>query len=206
MVADRLSIYNGALRLLGERRLADLDEDREPRHNLDDIWDDGAVAFCLAQADWTFARRTLLMKPDPDATTQFGYQNAFTKPDDWARTSGYATDPYFYNVLTSFREETGVFFSDVNEFYLSFVSTDPQYGGDFSRWPIAFTRYVQGYMAGEMVKQPKQSAADVQVIEQKLEKRFHEAVEQCAASAPPAQLPSGSWVQARMGGRGGWRP
>ena len=38
MALDQLAIYNGALQLIGSRRLASLDEDRETRYELDEIW------------------------------------------------------------------------------------------------------------------------------------------------------------------------
>ena len=38
----RLQLYNSALLLLGERNLASLSENREPRRLLDHVWDTGA--------------------------------------------------------------------------------------------------------------------------------------------------------------------
>ena len=45
MALDKVGIYNDALILLGERRLSSISEAREPRYNLDAIWDIGAVDY-----------------------------------------------------------------------------------------------------------------------------------------------------------------
>ncbi len=47
LVTTKLQIFNGALRMCGERKLASLSEDRQPRRLLDDEWADGAVDYCL---------------------------------------------------------------------------------------------------------------------------------------------------------------
>jgi hypothetical protein len=41
MSASKLKLYNDALGILGERRLASLTENREPRRVLDEVWDAG---------------------------------------------------------------------------------------------------------------------------------------------------------------------
>ena len=58
-MTDKLSIYNGALSILGERRLASLTENREPRYKLDDVWDNNFVRRLLQMGQWQFAQRTV---------------------------------------------------------------------------------------------------------------------------------------------------
>ena len=58
-MTDRLSLYNDALLLCGERALTSLSEDREPRRLLDQIWNSGGVNVCLAEGQWFFAMRAL---------------------------------------------------------------------------------------------------------------------------------------------------
>ena len=45
-MTDKLTVYNETLGLLGERKLASLTEQREPRRVLDGFWDQ-TVAYCL---------------------------------------------------------------------------------------------------------------------------------------------------------------
>ena len=58
-MTDKLSIYNGALNILGERKLASETENREPRYQLDDIWDNDMVDRCLQMGQWNFAARSV---------------------------------------------------------------------------------------------------------------------------------------------------
>ena len=48
-MTTKLTLYNGALRLLGQTNIEDTDEAREPRYTLDDAYDKGAVKHCLEQ-------------------------------------------------------------------------------------------------------------------------------------------------------------
>src|SRR3546814_15520749 len=90
MTATQLSLYNGALRLCGEAKLANLTEDREPRYVLDDVWDDGALRHCLQQGLWNFAMRTVEAEYSPSVEPSFGFRRAFDKPIDWVRPAAMA--------------------------------------------------------------------------------------------------------------------
>jgi len=106
-VTDKLSLYNAALSHIGDRKLASLTEEREPRYVLDDIFDDGAIDYCLEQGLWSFATRTLEMDYTPSVEPDFGYRRGFQKPTDWLRTVALATDEYFKTPLTEYADETG---------------------------------------------------------------------------------------------------
>ena len=58
-MASKLILYNDALLLAGERSLANLSEDTEPRRLLDQVWNNGGVNLCLEEAQWEFAMRTV---------------------------------------------------------------------------------------------------------------------------------------------------
>ena len=47
-MADKLGVYNGILRELGESRLASLTEDRKPRHEIDNVYD-SLLEHCLEE-------------------------------------------------------------------------------------------------------------------------------------------------------------
>ena len=64
----QLRLYNGALMELGERSLAALTDNVEPRRLLDRVWADGAVNDCLSNGQWRFARRTLALQYDEYVT------------------------------------------------------------------------------------------------------------------------------------------
>ena len=50
MAIDKLSVYNNALILIGERTLTALTENREPRRLLDSSFDFDAINYCLEEA------------------------------------------------------------------------------------------------------------------------------------------------------------
>ena len=90
-MATKLGLFNSALRELGERKLSGLTEAREPRRVLDDVYD-STLKYCLENGAWNFAIRTIEVLPDAGVSTDFGYENAFTKPTDWLRTVGLSGD------------------------------------------------------------------------------------------------------------------
>ena len=106
-MTDRLSIYNGALMLAGERFLASLTEEREPRRLLDHVWDTGGLKACLEMGQWAFAMRTTQVDYDTSVEPGFGYHRAFVKPDDWVLTSAVCEDEFFRSPLLRYWDEAG---------------------------------------------------------------------------------------------------
>src|ERR1700722_15282983 len=89
---NQLFIYNEALGHLGERRLASLSENREPRRVLDNYWSDTG-AYCLSQGLWGFAKRTGQVDNDASLTPQFGFNYMFAIPADFVRVILVSTSP-----------------------------------------------------------------------------------------------------------------
>ena len=81
----QLKIYNAALGHLGERKIASLTENREPRRVLDDFYND-VVQYCLERGTWEFAARNVQIDASTSSSPPFGFTNAFVKPTDWVRT------------------------------------------------------------------------------------------------------------------------
>ena len=202
MTTTRLTLYNGALRLIGERKLASLTENREPRRVLDDAWDDGAVRFCLEQGLWNCAMRTIRIDYDPSVDPGFGYRFAFDKPEDWVRTAGVAEDEYFNAPLTRYTDEAGYWYSDLQTLYVRFVSDHASYGGDLSLWPQTLVKYVQGHLAEEICERITQHAEKLDGIQKKTKKRLTNARSKDAMNEGASFMPQGSWSAARQGG---WR-
>ena len=100
MANDQLGLYNQALYLLGERSLASLTENREPRRILDVVWR-GAVKFCLEQGQWKFALRTSKLTYSTDVIPTFGYSRAFERPTDCVRLSKMCSDEYLKTPLNA---------------------------------------------------------------------------------------------------------
>lgn len=197
-MATRLSIYNGALLVCGDRKLMSLSEVSDRRKVLDQVWDHGGVDTCLQAGLWNFASRSVQLDFDPDLARQFGYQNAFSKASDWIRTMAVCSDEYFNQPLNQYLDEGNFLFSDLTTIWVRYVSNDPDYGGDLSLWPENFTRYVELYFASRIVGRVVQSKEAKDEIRADLKAALNLTKSTDAMSEPTATLPVGSWSNARM--------
>lgn len=197
-MTTKLSLYNGALRVLGERKLASLSEDRLPRRLLDDVWDDGAVDYCLGQGDWTFATRTQMLEASNAIDPDFGYQYAFEKGSDWVETIAICSDEYFQNGILRYSDETDIIYCDLDTIYVKFTSNNSSYGGDYSLWPETFIDYVETYLASQICRTLQQKDFD----EKKLERVLREAKNKDMKRKPPQVLPLGVLASSRLGRAG----
>lgn len=200
-MADRLSIYNGALRLLGERPVT-LSENREPRHLLDDVWDGGGIKRCLAAGQWNWAARKVQMQWSASITPAFGYRRGFEAPTDIDRLLGVSSSADMTTPLTRYEFSNGIFYADLDDLYIRYVSNDPEYGADISMWPEWFAAFVEAHFASEIA--PKLTASDDKAARMLgvRQRRLEEAQSVDAMSGPSKRPPMGSWARARMGG--GW--
>lgn len=199
-MTTRLALYNGALLECGERDLASLSENREPRRLLDRVWDNGVVRYCLGRGQWKFAKRTIQMVPSTDIDPAFGYRHAFQQPEDFVRTIGLWSDEYLQAPLLQYQQEGTLWFADFEPLYLSYVSDASTHGGDLSLWSEEFARAVEIYLAARIVKKLTQSAEDEKFMLAKAGAAFREAASGDAMEGPTTFPPPGRWVQARHGG------
>lgn len=198
MAIDKLKLYTGALRLCGEGKVT-LTEEREPRRLLDDVWDEGAVRYCLEQGQWQFATRTVKVAASSSVSPTFGYRYAFLKDADWVRTISVSSDEYFTSEFTRYRDEANYLFADLDELYFAYVSDDDEYGGDFSLWPMSFSKFVMAYMAFEVAPRLTGVKVDMEKLERQMDKRLQEAQNKDGVNRPTQFLPQGSWNASRRG-------
>lgn len=198
-MASKLSVYNGALRLLGERRLASLTEDRSSRYEIDAAYDD-VLADCLEGGYWNFAMRSVEAEPDDDAAPQFGYTYAYSKPDDWVRTYTISANERFEPPLEDYQDENGYWFCDVEPLYIRYVSNDTDWGGNLGGWPRSFASYVEATLAVAVCLQITSSSEKLAEA-MKVQKRAKtHAKANDAMNEPSRPLATGSWVNSRDGG------
>lgn len=202
MAASKLSIYNGALTILGERKVT-LTENREPRYKLDDVWDNDFVDRVLEMGLWKFAKRVVELESSPSVTPSFGFQYAFDHPTDFIRTIALADDEYFDHPLTRYENEASWWFADVDKIYVAYVSNDSQWGNDFSLWPGTFTKMVEHYMAMEVAPRLTGIKISDEVLEKKFERWKRKAKATDAMEAPAKFPPKGGWARSRQGFRSG---
>lgn len=202
-MTDKLALYNGALRYLGERALASLTEDRKPRRLLDGVWADQAVDNCLKMGFWKFALRTRKLDYDPDVTPQFGHRYAFTLNSDsneydYLKTYMVATGEYFSpgSWLREYHREAGRIYCDLTVIYIRYVSNHPQYGGDMSEWSPEFVELVQAYLANKIAPS-LQNEKDQGSTFERFKQTKREALSSDAIEGPPMKRAMGNWVRAR---------
>ena len=134
-MTDKLTLYNLALAHLEERRIASLNEQREPRRVLDDFWS-SVTGYCLERKIWNFMLRTVRIDASSTVTPAFGFKFAFTIPNDWVRTRWVSTTPELQPPLNDYREETGYWFADFTPLFITYTSSDPLYGMNQTPIPI----------------------------------------------------------------------
>ena len=198
-MASRLSIYNGALRAIGERRLASLTEDRASRRELDDAYDD-VVANCLEMGFWKFAMRTVEIEPTSDAAPEFGYNYAYARPDDWLSTYNISADERFSTPLDDYHDEGEYIFCDVEPLYLRYVSNADDAGGNITNWPRSFVSYVELSLAYATALNITGSGETRETARKEAEKAKMQAKGKDAMRGAPGRIPEGTWVRSRDGG------
>jgi len=205
LATDRLKIYNGALLKCKLRPIANLTVNEEARRDLDYVWNNGGVEYCLEQGQWLFARRTSKFTPDTAITNEFGYQHSFAKPTDFVNTAAISLDEYFNTPFNQFADEHDFWYADAEPIYVKYTSKDANYGLNFARWPQTFTEYVEAYFASKVVGKLTGDDGREQAItapkKGMLDQALLIALNKNQQGEPARFLPQGSWTKARMGGK-----
>lgn len=204
-MATRLSLYNGALLILGSRKLASLTENREPRRVLDDIYNREGVRTVLSMGLWNFAMRTAQLDSSPSIEPDFGLRYAFDKATDWVRTAAMCSDEFFNEPLLDYNDERQFLYSDTDPIYAKWVSDDTDYGGDLSLWPANFTRLAEHWFAHQACERITQGRTKKLDIAAAMKAALAQASSTDAMDDPTKFLPPGSWSRARHRGMGGRR-
>jgi hypothetical protein len=199
-MTDKLSLYNGALREIGEVKLASLAEASERRYIIDDVFD-SSVQTCLESGFWNFAMRAMELNPDLNITPTFAYQFAFQQPNDWLATAGVYSDALEKQVLTDYVFEAGYWYASVEPIYVRIVSNDPDYGGNLGKWPQLFADYVKYHIAVKIC--PRVTNDEKRLTDLKAdERKARIAAENHNVMGLPARFPPyGSWVMSRSASR-----
>lgn len=195
-MADRLSIYRGTLRLLGPSNLASLTEDRPERHVLDGIWQD-AGDHILQSGLWNHAIRTVEMSYDEDVEPLFGYQHAFSHPDDYVRTASISGTADFREGLYDYETETSYWHANPDTIYVRYVSNDDAYGWNVGAWPPSIALAIQAYMAFESGLPISSDRGNRNDMYQLFEKRLAKAKILDAVDERVRQKPPGTWTRSR---------
>lgn len=204
-MATKLSLYNGALNVLGERKLATLTDNVESRKKLDDIYDNNFINRVLHMGQWNFAARTVELQASTTITPSFGFVYAFDKGTDWVRTMGVWQDEYMSTPLTNYSDESRYWFADLETLYIKYVSNDSQFGGDLTLWAPNFTEMVEHYLAMKVAPRLTGLVFSARELKADWKLTMIDAKATDAMEAPAKFAPQGAWARARQGFRSGER-
>lgn len=197
-MADRLSIYRDALRLLGNAAsLSSLTEVSPTRDALDDAWR-ASGDYLLEKGLWNFAIRTVEMQPDTDVDPLFGYDYVYAKPDDWVRTASISSTALFSEGIADYADESEYWHTSASPLYLRYVSNDDNYGWNVGRWRQSFSKALAAYLAfqcGLPISSDRGNRNDLYTLYEKLLK---EAKTLDAVDEKVQQRPAGRLVRARL--------
>lgn len=197
-MASKLELYNDALLILGERKLASLTEAREPRRALDDAYDK-SLDYCLEQGFFNFAMRAVQIDSSASVVPTFGYQYAFTKPTDFIRMYRQSANPQLDPPLLDIVDEPNYWFANIDPLYVKYVSDSTAYGKDLSLWPETFADYVAMRLALKTCKRITGKEPDDVLIKGEKKARV-DARGKDAMNEPPGFAPTGTWVGSRRRG------
>lgn len=207
MAASRLTLYNDALLLAGERALASLTEANEPRRLLDQIYNNQGIDACLEEGQWEFAMRTVRIDYDPGITPSYGFNRAFDKPTDWILTSGLCSDEFFRVPVLRYVDEAGFWYSDLDSLYVRYVSNDATYGYDMSKWPPSFKDFVAAHFASQLVLKTSNDESRLNMFINPANpmhsirgRALLKAKSKCAMASPTMLSAQGNWSKSRMRG------
>lgn len=201
-MTTKLLLYNNALGHIGERMLANLTEAREPRRRLDAVYDN-ALLYVLEQGWWKFAQRTIKLPFSASVTPAFGYERAYEKPIDYVRAYKIAQDEFLNIPLIEYSDEGGYWYGHDDDIYVTYISKDAAYGLDLSKWPPAFTLYVELYLALRIAPRLTPPEDVGRAGNNNLERMCRTALADAQAKdaiAGPVQFhPEGLWTSSRGG-------
>ena len=195
--ASWLRVYNDALGILGLDEVVTDDDDSVRRSALDTAIDSNLVEFMLGDIAWNWAITSAKILQNPSLETDWGWKFSFDKPADLHRLDGVFFDEYFQRPLKTYIDEGDTFFSDVDEMYIKYVSTEHLTNPD--GWDASFRKAIAGRLAKETCM--KLAPDKYQVVKDEYEERYSNAKSKDAMESPPRLIAEGSWVRARNTGR-----
>lgn len=198
---SKLTLMNGALAILGQRKISSLTEATESRRLLDDHYDK-VVEYMLMVADWNFAGVSVSIEASVDVEPSFGYGYAFEKPDDWLRTVQLSANDRFFPILGpgEYVDEAAYWNADCNPLYARYISNATDAGLDYSMWPQTFVLAVEYELAkrtGPHLTTMSATAKDE--LKKDAKRALADAKSKDAANQAPGRLARGRLMRARAG-------
>lgn len=152
MTITKLSLYNDALRIVGAERLASLTEGREARFKLDEIYDLGAVDYCLKLGQPDFSRRVVLLD-NPTTVTNHALNQKYALPADFLSllidnegNQAVFRDANLDQPISRFLREGAFLSCNESVVYIRYIANIDE----VTEWSPEFVRMFTAYLAKEL--------------------------------------------------------
>lgn len=196
-MASKLSVFNEALRAIGDLRLSSLTEDVEAQYVLNDAWPD-AVAFMFTEGLWNFASRTAVITADTGQPPIPGFTFTFDKPIGWLRTIAISPNSLF-DIEANYRDENNRIYANFDTLYIRFMSSEPAADDNIPNWPPAFAKAVAMYLAKETAERISGDGGKADALASVYADALSAAKNKDAMDQAKVLFRPGSWVRAMRG-------
>lgn len=149
MAFDKLALYNGALQLLGERRLTALTDTVSTRYELDAIFELDPAYYCAEIIKPRFATKTVELS-SPAVSPEHALDNVHTLPATFITMVGLFSDGTLDQRIQRFIHEGQTVACEFSTVYLRYV--DSSLLDTLTNWSQTFRRAVIAYMATELAE------------------------------------------------------
>jgi len=147
MAVTRLSLYNNALSLMGERALTSEFENRPSRKALDEAWALNPIGHCLELSKPRFASVTAKLA-SPVTSSAHSLDNVYTLPSDYLCPIGFYSDEGLQNEISRYLIEGRTVATEVaTNIYVRYISSAVNY----NQWTSGFAQLVAAYLATKTV-------------------------------------------------------
>lgn len=192
MSATQLSVFNEAMRILGDVRLITTADDVEAQYAMTDAWP-GAVAFVLRQAAWRFALKTVALTPDHVAVSLPGFSTVYDQPADWLRTHALFVVAGALECPIDIREQGQLYSANVAAVQMRYVSSQFADPGA-APWPEHFAKVAAAYLAFQTGARINGGSAALAKLSELFASLLPEAVKMDALADSP-------WLPFQLDGR-----
>lgn len=197
--ATQLSIYNGALRICKDRKIASLSVNEERRYVLDDIWADGFIDACLEKGWWKHAMRFATLTQDSLLAPSIGYTYGFSFPSDLVKIYMVSADDRFGTPELDYTTQQRYLYANTSPLYVRYVSNDAAFGAAYALWPESFREFVHHELALRAIGRLVDSKAKSDDVRADHKTALLTARSNDALKEPSRFPPMAAWNQARAG-------
>lgn len=197
-MADRTSIKNEALRLLGEPPTVGEGDSSTWVKRIDNAWAD-VVRSVFEDHDWSFATNTSALVPEIE--TPQGWRYAFTLPATSRRLIRVYSDPTSTHDIR-YMVRGGLLLTDHEQTSVVFI--DSTYEGLYGSWPQKFADLIGAELAERVYPVTDESNSTAQRIFNVLKDRRRDAKAFDRSNNPPLERPPTSFQSARWAGVRGY--